>query len=118
MAHPYLLPARQRLRILLPWTYPSLAVLVLAILLDKVRLFGTLPDWVGGVLGLLVLPSILLLFVGLNFVSIAEQRCRERRDREARGQCPSCGYDLTGNVSGVCPECGDVVPAAGRGAAA
>ena len=21
--------------------------------------------------------------------------------------CPHCGYDLTGNVSGVCPECGD-----------
>jgi hypothetical protein len=22
------------------------------------------------------------------------------------GHCPACGYDLTGNVSGVCPECG------------
>jgi hypothetical protein len=22
------------------------------------------------------------------------------------GLCPACGYDLTGNVSGVCPECG------------
>ncbi len=22
------------------------------------------------------------------------------------GRCRSCGYDLTGNVSGVCPECG------------
>jgi len=22
------------------------------------------------------------------------------------GQCPTCGYDLTGNTSGVCPECG------------
>jgi hypothetical protein len=22
------------------------------------------------------------------------------------GHCPHCGYDLTGNVSGVCPECG------------
>ena len=29
------------------------------------------------------------------------------RGRLARaGQCPSCGYNLTGNVSGVCPECG------------
>ena len=24
-------------------------------------------------------------------------------------QCQSCGYDLTGNVSGVCPECGNKV---------
>jgi hypothetical protein len=25
------------------------------------------------------------------------------------GQCRHCGYDLTGNVSGVCPECGDAL---------
>ena len=25
------------------------------------------------------------------------------------GHCERCGYDLTGNVSGRCPECGDVV---------
>ncbi len=32
----------------------------------------------------------------------------------ARGRgvcCRSFGYDLTGNVSGVCPECGAPVPA-------
>jgi hypothetical protein len=23
------------------------------------------------------------------------------------GRCPRCGYDLTGNTSGVCPECGE-----------
>lgn len=27
----------------------------------------------------------------------------------APGLCVSCGYDLTGNTSGVCPECGMVV---------
>lgn len=26
--------------------------------------------------------------------------------RARRGRCIGCGYDLTGNVSGVCPECG------------
>jgi hypothetical protein len=26
------------------------------------------------------------------------------------GHCQNCGYDLTGNVSGVCPECGTAVP--------
>jgi hypothetical protein len=26
--------------------------------------------------------------------------------RRGPGVCQSCGYDLTGNVSGVCPECG------------
>ena len=32
------------------------------------------------------------------------------RDRRyPRGHCQGCGYDLTGNVSGVCPECGRAV---------
>jgi hypothetical protein len=30
---------------------------------------------------------------------------RARRRRRA-GRCPACGYDLTANTSGVCPECG------------
>ncbi len=29
-----------------------------------------------------------------------------RWDRAPKGGCANCGYDLTGNVSGVCPECG------------
>jgi hypothetical protein len=32
-------------------------------------------------------------------------RSAERR----RGGCPTCGYNLTGNTSGVCPECGTPV---------
>ena len=31
---------------------------------------------------------------------------RRTRFRRRPGQCAECGYDLTGNVSGVCPECG------------
>jgi len=27
------------------------------------------------------------------------------------GTCVACGYNLTGNASGVCPECGTLVPA-------
>jgi hypothetical protein len=42
-------------------------------------------------------------------------RSRLRRtragQRERRGRCRSCGYSLTGNVSGVCPECGTPIPA-------
>lgn len=31
---------------------------------------------------------------------------RTARQRRERGLCEKCGYDLTGNVSGVCSECG------------
>lgn len=34
-----------------------------------------------------------------------------RSRRRAKGQCIRCGYDLTGNVTGVCSECGS--PTAG-----
>jgi hypothetical protein len=37
------------------------------------------------------------------------RRLRTRRLRRLRrqlGLCPACGYDLRGNVSGVCAECG------------
>jgi hypothetical protein len=33
-----------------------------------------------------------------------------RRHRSNRGLCPICGYDLTGNTSGKCPECGQPIP--------
>jgi predicted RNA-binding Zn-ribbon protein involved in translation (DUF1610 family) len=32
-----------------------------------------------------------------------------RTERKEKGQCLACGYDLTGNVSGTCPECGEKV---------
>ena len=34
-----------------------------------------------------------------------------RRHRRRRGLCLKCSYDLTGNASGVCPECGTEAPA-------
>jgi hypothetical protein len=33
----------------------------------------------------------------------------ERWDRATHGRCARCGYDLTGNASGVCPECGAAI---------
>jgi uncharacterized paraquat-inducible protein A len=48
-------------------------------------------------------------------LSAATPVCRSRAwlrrttARRALHSCPSCSYDLTGNVSGVCPECGTKV---------
>jgi hypothetical protein len=33
--------------------------------------------------------------------------CRDRRP--PKGHCCKCGYNLTGNTSGTCPECGELV---------
>jgi hypothetical protein len=36
------------------------------------------------------------------------------RPRRVPGTCRHCGYDLTGNVSGLCPECGHTCAAASK----
>ncbi len=35
----------------------------------------------------------------------------DRHKRTRVGHCAKCGYDLTGNTSGKCPECGATTPA-------
>lgn len=35
-----------------------------------------------------------------------------RKLRNANGRCMKCAYDLFGNVSGICPECGSPIPRA------
>jgi hypothetical protein len=37
------------------------------------------------------------------------RRRKTTRQRMTQGLCLKCGYNLTGNVSGVCPECGKKV---------
>jgi predicted Zn-ribbon and HTH transcriptional regulator len=44
-----------------------------------------------------------------EIVRRTEPIIRERRPFLPPGHCQSCGYNLTGNVSGVCPECGTSV---------
>ncbi|MDB5355283.1 MAG: hypothetical protein JWN24_1736 [Phycisphaerales bacterium] len=46
------------------------------------------------ILVLLILPAIWLMGYRRSLI------------RLGRGCCRGCGYDLTGNTSGVCPECG------------
>ncbi len=53
------------------------------------------------------LPVLLLLIHPI----LAAARDRIARHRRRAGCCAACGYDLTGNESGVCPECGEDVHA-------
>lgn len=48
-------------------------------------------------------PALLLLLYP-TFTIIRSSARRNRRRR--KGLCINCGYNLTGNLTGVCPECG------------
>ena len=53
-----------------------------------------MPDW--------LLPGLLLLY---PVYAVFRGPMLQRKRKKSR-LCENCGYDLTGNVSGVCPECG------------
>ena len=54
------------------------------------------------------LPAWFVCIVAGAYPAIAFVRgpMLRRRHRRKRGLCERCAYDLTGNTSGVCPECG------------
>lgn len=55
---------------------------------------------------LLVLSALLATYPAIALVRGPLRRCYRRRYRRRHGLCIRCGYNLTGNVSGVCTECG------------
>ena len=55
--------------------------------------------------GAFLLPTVLLGGSGLDLYKQYRALWRERR--RSQGRCVCCGYSLRGNVSGVCPECGN-----------
>lgn len=59
------------------------------------------PDWVWFALPWLDW-ALAVLLVSMMYSLVTP--CKHRRHRP--GSCAACGYDLTGNVSGRCPECG------------
>ena len=53
--------------------------------------------------------SLVVAFAGLPATTLGRRLWLWSR-RRPFGRCPQCNYDLTGNVSGTCPECGRKVP--------
>jgi hypothetical protein len=49
--------------------------------------------------------DLLLCVLAAYFLRIFRERLR-RNHRVQHSECAACGYSLTGNRSGVCPECG------------
>ncbi len=66
----------------------------------------TLPWWV---------PAALCAAFPAFFYTLCAQAAWKRRRRSRHGLCLHCGYNLTGNTSGRCPECGSPTPAATAG---
>lgn len=48
-----------------------------------------------------------LLLVTAFLLILPAVRMLRTRARSERGHCVKCGYNLTGNTSGACPECGE-----------
>ncbi len=63
-------------------------------------------DWDGGQVLVARRVPLALALVPLGLRATRWVRRRRRRDH---GLCVHCAYDLTGNASGVCPECGSKV---------
>ena len=63
--------------------------------------FLVVPVWSGGfaVLAAVIAWSIVNLLIRFGW----------KAPPYREGYCSKCGYDLTGNVSGICPECGTAV---------
>ena len=51
-------------------------------------------------------PAVLF---GAYPAAVGARKLVRRWRRPPEGHCQTCGYNLTGNVSGVCPECGETV---------
>jgi hypothetical protein len=58
--------------------------------------YAELPLW--------VLAAVSLTPLGVTISS------KFKRRAHLSGTCRNCKYDLSGNVSGICPECGEIVP--------
>jgi len=101
------------LRRALKWTGTVLSLLILATL-------GTIQIIFGGIVRTACFSDVYYDFpidffvLGLVLLPIALPTAwlwhRDRR-RIPPGHCPGCGYNLTGNTSGVCSECGKPTPA-------
>jgi hypothetical protein len=47
---------------------------------------------------------------GVPVMLIIDPMFNRRREFVSTGYCHTCGYNLTGNVTGRCPECGQLIP--------
>ena len=77
---------------------------------EFVRFEGWMTAWLpmfSSMLGGSVL--FIPMWMPLGAVALPTAYLFHRDRRHPRGHCKQCGYDLQGNESGVCPECGRAI---------
>lgn len=62
----------------------------------------------GGIQFWIVFGTFMYFGIGL-FIGWVVWKIGNRK-RAGSNTCPTCDYNLTGNVSGICPECGTPIP--------
>jgi len=105
---------RSRLLPLLMWVFLGSWLWTLAnVVAIAVRAYvdprSSTPEWIYPQLWILCWATVLVPLIG------AALRWYEARCTYPPGHCQKCGYNLTGNESGRCPECGTEVPMKQRG---
>ncbi len=88
----------------LPYIVGAFCFLILLMLGDGM-LSGS-PSPLDELLGGSMIAIGFVGFAVVSFVGCAENRTKPKHPA---GHCQTCGYNLTGNVSGICPECGEAV---------
>jgi len=108
---------RARIRLLVnPWFWLAWTPLVLymVFVVDPARSVllhyidrNTIATWLPLISGLLM-PIYILAVIWLLRMPVRRSLRKQLAEMEVPC-CIHCGYDLTGNVSGVCPECGEKI---------
>ncbi len=81
-----------------PWTYASL------------EQRGSRPQRISSWdYSILAFSADLAFWSALALLILCLNRVSQERIWSRSGQCRSCGYDLSGNESGICPECGTTI---------
>jgi hypothetical protein len=70
-----------------------------------VGLYGPAIGW-GLPVVVAALACVLIIWLVRKWIT---RSLREELNRRNLPTCLACGYDLTGNVSGTCPECGTTI---------
>jgi len=93
-----------------PWPKRSVGLVLRKVGLSKPALVRFAPySWLPMRIqhSVVVVPMWMFVAPLAGVTAITSLRCWISRVRP--GHCETCGYNLTGNVSGRCPECGSLV---------